>query len=203
MKKEKNGFGFRLKNLRKNAGMTQNELADRLSKSGSAVRMWELGSNEPDINTLVELSSIFDCSLDYLMCRDAVLGKEGAVRTNIPVFRLSQYGDGENEPLFYKSILPEYLETGFAYIMLQDDNGSLSPAAPQGALFLIRLQDSCLEGQYVLFRYRGQVLLRKISFCDGGMVFYGAFPQTAPVYVDANEADIDIIGIAVEYTCVL
>ena len=110
MKKEKNGFGFRLKNLRKNAGMTQNELADRLAKSGSAVRMWELGSNEPDINTLVELSSIFDCSLDYLMCRDAVLGKEGAVRTNIPVFRLSQYGDGENEPLFYKSILPEYLE---------------------------------------------------------------------------------------------
>ncbi len=199
MKKEKNGFGYRLKKLRKNAGMTQNELADKLLKSGSAVRMWELGSNEPDINTLVELSSIFDCSLDYLLCRDAVLGKEGAVRTNIPIYKLSEYNNG-GEPVFYKSILPEYLDTGFAYIMLQTDTDELAPLLPCGAMVMIRLQESCLDGQTVLFRYRGGVYLRKIAFCDGGMVFYGAFPGISPLFIEASDKDLEGIGTATEYT---
>lgn len=188
-----------MKKLRKNAGMTQNELADKLSKSGSAVRMWELGSNEPDINTLVELSAIFDCSLDYLLCRDAVLGKEGAVRTNLPVFLLSEYGS-DAEPVFYKSILPEYLDTGFTYIMLQNNDDALLPFIPQGALLLLRLQESCLDGQTVLFRYQGRLYLRKITFCDGGIIFSGSFPQTSPMYVDATDASLEIIGAAVEYS---
>ena len=196
--KDKNGFGIRLKKLRKNAGMTQNALAAKFGKSGSAVRMWELGSNEPDINTLVLLSSIFDCSLDYLLCRDAVLGKEGAVRTNIPVFQLSQYGSG-SEPIYHKSILPEYLDTGFSYIMLQNDDSSLEPLIPKGALLLIRLQDSCLDGQIVLFRLNKQYYLRRISYGNGGIIFSGAFPTTTPILVDTNDDSLEIIGIAVEY----
>ena len=199
MKREKNGFGYRLKKLRKNAGMTQNELADKLAKSGSAVRMWELGSNEPDINTLVELSSIFDCSLDYLLCRDTVLGKEGAVRTNVPVYRLSAFG-ADAEPEYYKSILPEYLDTGFAYIMLQADNDTLAPLVPRDATVMVRLQESCLDGQTVLFRYRGDIYLRKIAFCDGGMVFYGAFPHVSPLYIEASDKQLEVIGTATEFT---
>lgn len=195
--KDKNGFGLRLKKLRKNAGMTQNDLAAKFGKSGSAVRMWELGANEPDINTLVELSSIFDCSLDYLMCRDAVLGKEGAVRTNIPVFLLSQYGSS-TEPAYYKSILPEYLDTGFAYIMLQNDAADMCPLIPKDAFVLIRMQESCMDGQTVLFRLNGSVYLRKICFCNGGIVFTGAFPEAAPLFADINEPSLEIIGTAVE-----
>ncbi len=196
--KDKNGFGLRLKKLRKNAGMTQNDLAAKFGKSGSAVRMWELGANEPDINTLVILSSIFDCSLDYLLCRDAVLGKEGAVRTNIPVFQLSQYGSG-GEPIYHKSILPEYLDTGFSYIMLQNDDPSMEPLIPKGALVLIRMQESCLDGQTVLFRLNKQIYLRRICFGNGGIVFSGAFPSTSPMLVDAADDSLEIIGTAVEY----
>ncbi len=203
MKKDKNGFGVRLKILRRNAGMTQNELADRLKKSGSAVRMWELGSNEPDISTLVALSSIFDCSLDYLMCRDAVLGKEGAVRTNLPVFKLSSYGESGAEPMFYKSIQPEYLDTGFAYIMLQNDLPTLAPLVPVGALILLRLQESCLDGQTVLFRYQGQYYMRKLTFCIGGMIFSGSFPHTAPIFAESSDPSLEIVGAAIEYSFTL
>ena len=197
--KDKNGFGLRLKKLRKNAGMTQNDLAAKFGKSGSAVRMWELGANEPDINTLVELSSIFDCSLDYLMCRDAVLGKEGAVRTNIPVYQLSQYGT-EAEPAYYKSILPEYLDTGFSYIMIQNDDAAMLGMLPKGALVLIRKQESCMDGQTVLFRLNGSIYLRKICFCDGGIIFTGAFPDVSPVFADIADPSLEIIGTAVEYS---
>ena len=86
-----NGFGGRLKLLRKKSGLTQAQLALMLGKSTSAVRMWELGTNEPDIKTLVKLSSIFDSSLDYLLCRDIVKGSPGAVRTNVEVINISEY----------------------------------------------------------------------------------------------------------------
>lgn len=198
MKAAKNGFGVRLKKLRKNAGFTQGELADRLNKSGSAVRMWELGANEPDINTLVELSAIFDCSLDYLLCRDAVLGKEGAVRTNIPVFRLSDYSP-VSEPAYYKSILPEYLDNSASYIMLFNDTDTLTGLVPRGAVVLVRMQESCLEGQTVLLKFNGEYLLRKISFCNGGMIFSGAFPEVGIIFADSDEAELEIIGVAVEY----
>lgn len=198
MKSAKNGFGVRLKKLRKNAGFTQGELADRLNKSGSAVRMWELGANEPDINTLVALSAIFDCSLDYLLCRDTVLGKEGAVRTNIPVFTLSSYSPSA-EPEYYKSILPEYLDNSSAYIMLLNDTNTLAGLVPKGAVVLVRIQESCLEGQTVLLKWKNEYLLRKISFCNGGMVFSGAFPEVEILFADSEESDLEIVGVAVEY----
>ena len=179
--------------------MTQNDLAAKFGKSGSAVRMWELGANEPDISTLVELSSIFDCSLDYLMCRDAKLGKEGAVRTNIPVYPLSQFDVGA-QPAYYKSIMPEYLDTGFAYIMLQNDDPAMCPLIPQGAFVLIRMQESCLDGQTVLFRLNGSVFLRKISYCNGGVIFSGAFPSVPPIFADTADETLEIIGTAVEYS---
>ena len=202
MKNASGGFGVRLKKLRKNAGMTQAELAARLGRTGSAARMWELGVNEPDIATLVELSAIFDCSLDYLLCRDAVLGKEGAVRTNLPVYRLSEYS-ASAEPVFYQSILPEYLDTGFAYIMLLNDCADRTPGIPPDALVLIRLQDSCLHGQTALIDLRGGILLRKVTFCDGGLILTGAIPQTEPIFTDAADPTLRIVGVAVEYKLTL
>ena len=178
--------------------MTQSDLADRLNKSGSAVRMWELGANEPDISTLVELSAIFDCSLDYLLCRDAVLGKEGAVRTNIPVYRLSDYSP-DAEPEFYRSILPEYLDNSSSYIMLLNDTTELSPLIPRDSLILVRRQESCLDGQIVLYCRNRSYALRKISFCDGGMVLSGAFPQTKTTFIAVDDTDFEICGIAVKF----
>ena len=199
MKSVKNGFGLRLKKLRKNAGMTQTELADKLDKSGSAVRMWELGQNEPDISTLVELSAIFDCSLDYLLCRDAILGKEGAVRTNIPVYRLNGFAP-KSEPDFYQSILPEYLDNSSVYIMILNDLNELHPLIPKDAIVLIRRQESCLDGQIVLFRLHGKYYLRKISFCDGGIVLFASFPEVPSLFVSADDTNFEILGVAVEFS---
>ena len=133
-------FGERLKRLRKNAGMTQADVANRLEKSASAVRMWELGVNEPDMRNLVRLSAIFDCSLDYLLCRDLFLGDAGAVRTNLPVYRLSEYAPGA-EPQYFRSIPSDYLSDGSTYFMLLEDTGEMRPLLPRDAAVLIRRQD--------------------------------------------------------------
>jgi transcriptional regulator with XRE-family HTH domain len=60
-------FGVILRKLRKEKHMSQKELANKLFKAESTIRMWELGINQPDNDTLVDLSHMFDVSTDYLL----------------------------------------------------------------------------------------------------------------------------------------
>lgn len=60
-------LGQKLKELRSQKGLTQKELADKLHVSFQTVSKWENGENEPDIATLKELASLFNCSVDNLI----------------------------------------------------------------------------------------------------------------------------------------
>lgn len=63
-------IGSRIKLLRESMGLTQNELGKKVHKGESTVRMWELCKSEPDNETLLLLSNIFDVSTDYLLGRE-------------------------------------------------------------------------------------------------------------------------------------
>jgi len=47
--------------------MTTTTLAAELSKSDTAIRMWEIGKSKPDADTLIRLASYFNCSVDYIL----------------------------------------------------------------------------------------------------------------------------------------
>ena len=66
--------GANISRLRKAAGITQTELADRLNVSFQAVSNWERGQSCPDIANLMELASIFGVSVDR------ILGSERAAK---------------------------------------------------------------------------------------------------------------------------
>jgi transcriptional regulator with XRE-family HTH domain len=60
-------FAERLKQLRKENGMTQIELAEALDISKGTVAMWETGKRRPSFGMLDKLSELFDRRLDYIM----------------------------------------------------------------------------------------------------------------------------------------
>lgn len=57
----------KIRELRNQAGLTQKELAEKLYKSESAVRMWELGKSEPDLLSVNALAEIFSVSADVIL----------------------------------------------------------------------------------------------------------------------------------------
>lgn len=59
-------FGERLKNLRKEAGLTQDELANRTHLSQTAISNWEAGNRIPSIDYAIILAKYFFVTLDYL-----------------------------------------------------------------------------------------------------------------------------------------
>ena len=60
----------KLKKLRQNSGMTQEQLADLLDVTPQAISRWENGSSMPDVVHLVSLANCFDVTLDELIGRD-------------------------------------------------------------------------------------------------------------------------------------
>ncbi|MEG2353725.1 MAG: helix-turn-helix domain-containing protein [Clostridium sp.] len=65
-------FSDRLKNLRKEKGLTQADLATLLNSSLSKVAMWETGKRDPVMEDLLRLSDIFNTSVDYLLGKTTV-----------------------------------------------------------------------------------------------------------------------------------
>ena len=63
-------FNNKLYELRKQKGLSQEELANKLNVSRQTVSKWELGDSTPDMEKLTGLSDLFEISLDEL-----VLGK--------------------------------------------------------------------------------------------------------------------------------
>lgn len=60
-------FGKRLRELRKDKGLTQQELADYFNVSKVTVSAWEINKQEPSIEDIKKLASILDTSTDYLL----------------------------------------------------------------------------------------------------------------------------------------
>lgn len=57
----------RIKILREEFGLTQQELADKLEGAKSTVAMYENETRKPSMEILIKLSEIFNCSIDYLL----------------------------------------------------------------------------------------------------------------------------------------
>ena len=60
-------FGKKLFELRKQKGISQEELADKLNISRQTLSKWELGNSTPDMEKLILLSDYFEISLDELV----------------------------------------------------------------------------------------------------------------------------------------
>lgn len=66
----------RIKNLREELNMTQQELADKLEGAKSTIAMYEKGDRKPSLEVLVKLSEIFNCSIDYILCKSNIRNPE-------------------------------------------------------------------------------------------------------------------------------
>lgn len=68
-------IGMFFKELRKEKGLTQEQLAEKLRVSRRTVSRWETGSNMPDLDILVEMADYYDVDLRELIDGERKSGK--------------------------------------------------------------------------------------------------------------------------------
>ncbi len=82
-------FGTRLKRLRLNMDMTQQDFAEQFNLNKSSISKYEKDKNLPKNQLLIEIADFFNVSVDYLLCRtdnasslgDARLREKGSVQS--------------------------------------------------------------------------------------------------------------------------
>lgn len=91
-----NAFSSRLRQLRNDAGITQDELAKIIGVSKSSVNMYERGEREPGFETMEAIADYFNVDMDYLYGRSDV--KNAAKRAYDSMFIEPKV---RNELLYY------------------------------------------------------------------------------------------------------
>lgn len=66
-------FNEKLQELRKNRSLTQEELADALFVSRTAISKWESGRGYPSLDSLKQISRYFSVSIDELICPEEII----------------------------------------------------------------------------------------------------------------------------------
>lgn len=101
-------FSERLKDLRKQAGLTQVDVAERLGVSQPAYASWERGIKKPTQENLVKIAQVLSVSVDYLVGNSEENSDE---LDNIELlFRMNSKGLTDSEKAVFKKELIAFME---------------------------------------------------------------------------------------------
>lgn len=103
-----NGIGHKLQTLRKGRGLTQSQLAEKVSLSRCTISNYECGRRSPHLAEIRILAEYFGVGLDYFGVEKADEGFELLSRAR-SVFLNDGIDKSEKEKL-YKEIMKIYLE---------------------------------------------------------------------------------------------
>ena len=92
-------IGEFLRTLRKEKGLTQEQLAEEFNVSGRTVSRWETGSNMPDISIISEIADFYEIDIRELIDGER---KNEPVPEEETVSKIIEYADGENTHLSKK-----------------------------------------------------------------------------------------------------
>ena len=113
--------------LRKEKGLTQMALADRLGISFQAVSNWERGLSMPDISKLGELSELFEVSIDEILWNKRGTEITEKVIKSEPVCDISIKEIEEVAPILYAEQVEELMEGMEEPEITAEDMASVAP----------------------------------------------------------------------------
>ena len=86
-------LGEKIKEARKQCGLSQEELAEKMAVSRSAVAKWETDKGLPDIENLKSLSKLLNVSVDHLLNDEDIIESE-SIREP---YNIANYGKGSKK----------------------------------------------------------------------------------------------------------
>ena len=135
----------KIKHLRKQNNLTQDDLAKRLGVAKTTVSTWERGSNRPLMDKIVVMSDMFNVPISYFFDEPT----EDIQIVNIPLLGAISCGNPitaiENVDEYQKEIKTQ-LPTGNLFYLKAQGN-SMYPIIPDGAMVMVREQVDVENGE--------------------------------------------------------
>ena len=195
--------GDRLKFLRTNKKISQQQLADYLGVDRTMVGKYELKNSTPADDVLNKMASYFNVSRSFLLGIDDEGNKKHGVK--IPVLGRVVAGipiEAITEILDYEEITENLAATGDFFALVAKGD-SMNPTIIDGDVLIIRKQDTVDDGQVGIVLIDGMdATVKRIHITAGGITLIGDNPAVFPPHFYTNDEidtlPVKIIGKVVE-----
>ncbi len=207
-------FTIRFKELRKSAGFTQDELANKLGIVKSTVSMYETGKRQPDFEKLEEIADLFNVNMDYLLGRSdvksALKTKSSSQKNNkkngvwIPVLGRVAAGIPINmvTDIIDQEQITEEMAASGEYFALQIHGDSMEPRMKDGDVVIVRQQENAESGEVVIATINGDdATCKRLRKYAEGIMLLSTNPAYEPMTFtnhDIEELPVKILGKVVE-----
>ena len=191
--------GNRIKLLREEKKIRQDELAKVLSISPSAVGMYERDEREPNDEITLKLAEYFGVSTDYL------LGKSDNRNSDIPVSKIPILGTVKagydwlaEENIVDYITLKENIPNVDEYYALRITGDSMLPLLAEGDLVIVHDQDDVESGQTAVVLINGEeATVKKVVKTNDGVELHAMnpyYPVKKFTFEDMQRIPVKIIG---------
>lgn len=195
----------RIKKLREELHMTQQELADKLGGAKSTIAMYENETRKPSMEVLIKLSEIFDCSIDYLLGKSDIKNPDlkdnlflipivGKVAAGKPILADENIeGYLPIDPFMYHLTSPD----GFFFLQIQGE--SMNKLIKNGSYALIKKQDYAEDGDVIVAIVNGdnEVTVKRYKQLNNQFVMLEPVSEDSsfqPITIDLKTTKFSIIG---------
>ena len=188
----------RIKKLREEFGYTQQDLANKLNGSKSVIGLYENEMRKPSLEILVKLSEIFDCSIDYILCKTDI--KNAVINVaKIPILGTVKAGyDWLAEENVDYITLKENIPNIKEYYALKITGDSMLPLLSKGDLVIVHDQDDVESGQTAVILINGEeATVKKVVKTNEGIELHSMnpyYPVKKFTYEDMKSIPVKIIG---------
>ena len=188
-----------IKELRKQKGLSQRELAQLCNVHQTAVSQWEKGRTSPDSESLKILSSVLGVSVARLIGGEDIDSKTlipvlGFVRAGIPMEAIEDILD-------YEEISAEMASRG-EYFGLKIKGDSMHPLFQEGDTVIVRRQPDVDSGEVAVVLVNGNdATVKKLIKKDTSILLVPENSAYEPMIFDKNEIaylPVTIVGNVVE-----
>ena len=195
--------GDRLKILRVNKKISQQQLADVLGVDRTMIGKYEIKNNTPSDEILTKMANFFDVEKAFLLGVEEKKNKKTGIK--IPVLGRVVAGipiEAITEILDYEEITEKLAATGEFFALIAKGD-SMNPTIIDGDVLIIRQQTTIEDGRVAIILVDGlDATVKRVHITAGGITLIGDNPSVyTPHFYTNEEIDtlpVKIIGKVVE-----
>lgn len=198
-------IGNRIKLLREELGLKQDELAKKISVSPSAIGMYERNLREPNNELTLKFAEFFNVSADYLLGKTDVRKPDNS-KFKIPVLGIVKAGYdylAEENIIGYVSVNDSSLKNE-DFFALKVKGNSMVPEIYENDIAIVKKQADFENGDYVVALINGEEATIKTGYkTDTGLLLRPANNAVPPLVFDKNDIEtlpVKIIGVVYNIT---
>lgn len=208
--KEKNNIGNRIKHLREANGYTQKNLAAKLGLKGeTAIANYESGYSIPKDEIKLKMCEVFNCTLDYLMCKSNEQKSKANIDSLsnklflIPVLKKIYYDNSlfqDENIAFYLPIAPNmyHISNPDNYFFFEVHEDGINKLVKNGSYVLIQIQNHAKNEDIIIASVNNnKAILRRYKKLNDQFIMLDPVSEDSslqPITIDLKKEEFKIIG---------